>query len=238
MEESSVITLLESGEIDLEGRVTWGSNYTLLGKVCVDDQIINAIYKPRRGERPLWDFPSGTLCGRERAAYLISKALNWQIVPPTVLRDGPMGFGSVQLFIDHDPNIHYFNFQGDPKHDRALQKIVLFDLIVNNADRKAGHVLVDDNEKLWTIDHGLCFHEEHKLRTVIWDFSATAIEADDLTALASLGEQLKEAALREELSQLLNEAELAAVTRRIDRLVQSATFPEPGPGRHYPWPPV
>lgn len=238
MEET--IQLLQSGEMEVEGLVSWGSNYTFLVRVCAPDNaaLTSAVYKPRRGERPLWDFAPGTLCLREQAAYLASELLGWRLVPATVLRDGPHGWGSVQLFVEHDPNEHYFTFQG--QYPDQLMRVVLFDLLVNNADRKGGHILLDANGHLWSIDHGICFHSEYKLRTVIWDFAGERIPRHLTDDLVRLQKKLDDTADQqvEKLQQLLSEREMAALRKRLERLIQRPVFPQPGPGRHYPWPPV
>src|SRR5918998_2760840 len=149
-----VMGLLERGEIELEGLMPDSSNYTFLVRLREGDLQGLAIYKPRRGERPLWDFPRGTLCQREAAAYLVSETLGWSLVPPTVLRDGPeYGVGSVQLYIDADPRAHYFTLRGSD--DEAFKRFAAFDLITNNADRKGGHILQDREGRLWGIDHGI-----------------------------------------------------------------------------------
>ncbi len=230
--------LLESGVIEMEGLVSWGSNYTFLVRVCTPEAETSAVYKPRKGERPLWDFPPGTLCLRERAAFLTSEALGWQLVPATVLRDGPHGWGSVQIFVEHDPNEHYFTFQG--QHREQLERVVLFDLLVNNADRKGGHVLLDTGGRVWSIDHGICFHSDFKLRTVIWEFAGEPISPPLVSDLQRLRRQLEqnEGEHVAKLSQLLTERELAALQRRLARLIRQPVFPRPGPGRRYPWPPV
>jgi hypothetical protein len=232
------LQLLQKGKLELEGLISWGSNYTFLGQVCRGQEELAVIYKPRKGERPLWDFPSGTLCLRERAAFLVSDLLGWRLVPPTILRDGPHGWGSVQKFVEHDPDSHYFTFQG--QYPEQLQRIVLFDLLINNADRKGGHVLVDDDEHLWSIDHGICFHVEYKLRTVIWEFAGEKIPPEQLAALAQLQEKLvgEEDASVRNLRELLSEREMEALQRRLESLLAQPVFPHPGPGRHYPWPPV
>jgi len=229
--------LLLSGDLrETHGILPWGSNYTFLMSICRDEAEALAIYKPRRGERPLWDFPDGTLCQREVAAYVVSEALSWHIVPPTVLRGGPQGVGMVQSFIEHDPDQHYFTF--GRQHRSQLQVIALFDFIVNNADRKGGHCLLDSSGTIWAIDHGICFHTQPKLRTVIWDFADQRIPSelvDDMTTLLDRpGREGTARALRE----LLSQAEIAAVFKRIEGLVRTKRYPEPGPGRQYPWPPV
>lgn len=237
-QKAQTLEFLRQGILELQGLISWGSNYTFLGRVCQGEQEMEVIYKPRKGERPLWDFAPGTLCLRERAAYLVSEALGWCVVPPTVLRDGPHGWGSVQRFIDHDPEQHYFTFEG--QFQDQLRRVVLFDLVVNNADRKGGHVLIDDDNHLWSIDHGICFHTDYKLRSVIWDFAGQPIPASLIQDLRHLQEQVTDPAadLRSALDDLLNPRELEALTRRLDKLLRDETFPKPGPGRHYPWPPV
>lgn len=237
-DKEDTLELLRSGTLELEGLISWGSNYTFLGKVCRAGEEMAVIYKPRKGERPLWDFPAGTLCLRERAAFLVSEALGWRLVPPTILRDGPHGWGSVQQFIEHDPDVHYFTFQGE--YPAQLQRVVLFDLVINNADRKGGHVLLDDDGHLWSIDHGICFHAEHKLRSVIWEFAGMPIPEAQIAALTQLQLKVNDAddPAMQQLRELLSQRELEAMRRRLRRLLAEPSFPQPGPGRHYPWPPV
>lgn len=241
-----LLNILQEGKLEIEGLLPWSSNYAFLVRVGEGDLQVGAVYKPRRGERPLWDFPQGTLCRREQAAFLVSSAIGWDIVPPTVLREGEHGLGTVQFFIDHDPERHYFTIEGDPTFHHQLEKIVLFDVIINNADRKAGHVLLqetsDETEpgRLWGIDHGVCFHTDPKLRTVIWEFAGATIPVRLLDDMRALRERLTAGAdsLVEALSALLSPEEIIALQRRIDRLLHRGTFPQPGAGRHYPWPPV
>lgn len=237
-ERTHILDILLTGEMDMVGLLPWGSNYTFLVNICQDPEEMQAIYKPRKGERPLWDFPRGTLCRRERAAFLVSEALNWHIVPPTVLRDGPHGLGMVQYFVDHDQDRHYFNLDGPFKP--ALQQFALFDVLANNADRKGGHVLLDNSGRLWSIDHGICFHVEYKLRSVIWDFAGEPIPAGMLADLTRLNHLLQAEAdpFAVEMADLLSHRELRALRRRTTRLIEQERFPQPGPGRHYPWPPV
>ena len=235
---AQTLNILEKGVLEMEGLISWGSNYTFLGRVCLGEREIDVIYKPRKGERPLWDFAPGTLCLRERAAFLVSETLQWRVVPPTILRDGPHGWGSVQQFIQHDPQRHYFTFEG--QYQDQLQRIVLFDLLVNNADRKGGHVLIDDQEHLWSIDHGICFHSDYKLRSVIWEFAGQTIPGALLDDLRTFRQELAEAEndVTITLTELLSPREVDAMGRRVGRLLRDNTFPRPGPGRHYPWPPV
>jgi uncharacterized repeat protein (TIGR03843 family) len=234
----TVLATLSSGAIHLEGRFLWGSNYTLLVRVAGDRGELKAVYKPLRGEMPLWDFPPGTLAAREVAAYRTSQALGWDLVPPTVLRvDGPAGPGSLQLFVDADPERHYFTFSDDEK--ARLGPAVAFDALVNNADRKAGHVLLAPDGHLWLIDHGLCFHVEDKLRTVLWDFAGEPIPESLLQDVRRFLEQLSgDGELRTRFRALLDGDEVLAMAARAERLLSQRRFPSPGPGRPYPWPPV
>jgi uncharacterized repeat protein (TIGR03843 family) len=233
-----LLHLLTESPLLTAGLVPWGSNYTFLMLMGEGDEAPQAIYKPQQGERPLWDFPRGTLCLRERGAYLMSEALGWRIVPPTVLREGPRGFGSVQFFVEHDPNETFFNFQEQGNWVAQLQKIALFDIVTNNADRKGGHVIRDTaDDHLWGIDHGLCFHHEYKLRTVIWDFAGHPLPAPLAADLERIYTELATAVpWAAELQQHLNQREWQALQRRLQTLLQQAIFPIPGPGRHYPWP--
>jgi len=234
-----VLEVLACGDFDTEhGAIRWSSNYTFLCSVTQGDLTVMAVYKPRSGERPLWDFPDGTLCQRERAAYLTSAAMGLHQVPPTVLRDGPRGLGSVQFFIDHDPEYNYFSF--DESLLPQLMQLSLFDVLVNNADRKGGHCIVDSEGRLWGIDHGIAFHSMHKLRTVIWNFAGQTIPESLLTAVNTLCETVEtvDSDYRTEMDQLLSLAEMNAFRKRIDRVLHTKVFPQPGPGPNYPWPPV
>ena len=235
----SILSTLQHGEFSTKGKFLWGSNYTFLVEVNLNDLGISAVYKPVRGERPLWDFPTASLAGREVAAYLVSEALGWQLVPPTVYRkDGPQGPGSLQLFIEHDPEYHYFNFS-KADHQR-LQPVVIFDLLINNADRKASHVLIDPDEQIWLIDHGICFHVEDKLRTVIWDFAGEVIPPELCTDLTRLREKMGHPAnFNPALQSYLSPREISAIAHRTERLLASGRFPNPRPNhRPYPWPPI
>ena len=251
-ERVEILKVLQSGKMEIEGLLPWSSNYAFLVKVREEASELRAVYKPSRGERPLWDFPTGNLSSREYAAFLISDELGWNLVPPTVIRDGEHGSGSVQLFIEHDPNQHYFSFEGQSEFRMPLQKIVLLDVVINNADRKGGHVIIEENTgnegtagadgpgRLWGIDHGICFHFDNKLRTVIWEFAGMEIPQSLLSDLERLDERLtrQDGILRSQLQPLLNEAEIAACEKRLQTLIHRGSFPNPGPGRHYPWPPV
>jgi uncharacterized repeat protein (TIGR03843 family) len=224
---------LAEGELDLLGLLAGASNYTFLARLGDEGPLV--VYKPRRGESPLWDFPPGTLCAREAAAYVVCSALGWSYVPPTILRDGPHGIGMVQQYIEHDPKYHAFNLT--PEHDAELKEIALFDLIVNNADRKGGHVLRDAGGQLWAIDHGVCFHVEPKLRTVLWDYVGEPISGDALQAIENLRDEVRGSA-GERLEELLFPEEIETLLGRAESLLANKVFPEPGPGRPYPWPPI
>lgn len=234
----AAVTLLESAELELVGLLAGSSNHTLLVRLGRDDDRL-AVYKPRRGERPLWDFPSGTLHRREVAAYRVSAFLGWDLVPPTVLRDGPLGIGSVQQFVHHDPAEHYFTLVEDPALHGRLAQMATFDLLVNNADRKGGHVLrMRDGHRLVGIDHGLTFHAEPKLRTVIWDLGGTAIDERWRADLRRLGGALR-GGDPGPVAGLLTPDEVNVLARRADLLAATAVLPEPPWDRRpYPWPPV
>jgi uncharacterized repeat protein (TIGR03843 family) len=229
-----VTALLKAGQIEPEGLVPWSSNYTFLVTVKGEaggsglEQVL-AIYKPSRGERPLWDFDPGTLCSREVAAFRVSKWLGWPNIPPVVVRDGPYGQGSLQLYIDADIDEHFFSLRDEGGHDEALQQIALFDYVVNNADRKGGHVLKGPDGRLWAIDHGLTFHSDYKLRTVIWDYARQPIPPTWLEDLQRLRELLcdRRSPLRLELTRLLDRGEVDALLPRLDALLARRTFPLP-----------
>ncbi|MCZ7535522.1 MAG: SCO1664 family protein [Acidimicrobiia bacterium] len=257
--------LLREGEVSLLGRIPWSSNATHLALLAnprvqagnhadplshTDPRNVAeprshagpragsgemlAVYKPIRGERPLWDFPTGTLAAREAAAFEISEALGWCIVPDTVVRDGPLGVGMVQRFVEHDPAEHYFTLLGD--HSDRLLRFAVFDVVVNNADRKGGHVLLGLDGALWGIDHGVTFHPHWKLRTVIWDFAScpigTAVEADLRALLGRLDDDLAR-----RLAALLTAEEIGAIRQRVEHLLAAGVLPDADPGHHsYPWP--
>jgi uncharacterized repeat protein (TIGR03843 family) len=236
-----ILDLLAHGEIEAKGLLPWGSNYTFLIHVTRGDLRTAAIYKPRDGERPLWDFPEGTLCQREVAAFVVSQALSWYIVPPTVLRDGPHGVGMVQYYIDCDQNEHYFTLKEGARFTEQFRRVALFDLLINNADRKSGHCLRDETDHIWGIDHGVSFSVEPKLRTVIWEFAGQDIPAqwhDNLAAFRARLDHPNDPAIKT-LSRLLDKREINALKRRADQLIASGCFPRPLPGyRQIPWPPV
>ncbi len=238
-ENDSLLSLLGEGQLVLTGLIPWSSNYTFLGQVSEGQNSAPIVYKPTRGERPLWDFPRGSLAKREVAAYVVCRALDWDLVPPTVLRGGPHGRGSVQLFVEVDQDAHFFTFREDPIFRHALQALALFDIIANNADRKGGHCLRAGDGCIIAIDQGLCFHVEDKLRTVIWDFAGEPIPDDlaaDLRRLeANLGNAEDDTARA--LSSLLDAGELALLRRRVAATLGAGRFPDPPEDRRpYPWP--
>ena len=222
--------LLATRELVVEGRLPWSSNLTFL--VTVGDGPLRAVYKPGRGERSLWDFPGG-LYRREVAAYALSEALGWGLVPPTVeVEDGPLGAGSVQLFVDADYEQHYFTLFESGDFDCQLRTICVFDVVANNADRKSGHVLRSGDGHLWGIDHGLCFHPEPKLRTVMWDYAGDEVPESRLADLEGLAGDIPD-----DLARHLTREERHDLVSRIRALLDTPVFPEPGDDRHpYPWP--
>lgn len=225
--------VLETGDIEVEGRMPWSSNATFLVQATLDDHTERGIYKPHRGERPLWDFPSG-LFQREVAAFELATALGWDMVPITVARDddAPLGEGSLQHFVDADFEQHYFTlFEDEAFHDQ-LRRICAFDLIANNTDRKSGHVLVDGDGHLWGIDNGLSFHQEFKLRTVIWEFGGEPVP----DALLGDVSRFLDDGLPDALARLLDPFERDAVRARARALVDAGCFPTDPTGRRYPWP--
>ncbi len=234
-----VLTALQKGEMALQGQFLQGSNYTFLAELKYEGKAIKVVYKPTRGEAPLWDFPTGTLAKREVVAYWISEALGWGLIPPTVYRrEGPLGPGSVQQYVEHDSSYHYFSFQ--EKDRQRLRPVILFDYISNNADRKGSHVLFDEDSHLWLIDHGLCFHSEEKLRTVIWDFAGQNIPESLMADLNCLYQQLRpDSDLHRRVTQYLKNSEVEALRSRIKKLTDEGCFPMPPTDRRvYPWPPV
>jgi uncharacterized repeat protein (TIGR03843 family) len=226
---------LAEGELEVLGRIPWASNATLLARVRHQELEGLAVYKPVRGERPLWDFPSGTLYRREVAAYLVSEQLGWRLVPPTLVREGPLGVGSLQLYVDADGEVTAFELLA--AGNAALQRIAAFDVVTNNADRKAGHCLLGEDGHVWGIDHGLCFHVEPKLRTVLWDLAGRRLGAAERADLEALAAEAAGGGLRGRLAELLDDEEVAALGERALKLARAGRLP--GPGRRqpaYPWP--
>jgi uncharacterized repeat protein (TIGR03843 family) len=248
--DEGAVDVLRDGAMSIDGRMPWSSNATFLVTLSFESdesadealaagRAVKAIYKPHKGERPLWDFPSG-LYQREVAMYELAAFLGWDVIPRTVRRDGDFGVGSVQLFVDADFDQHYFTLMEAMDTRKALlpslRTLATLDLLANNADRKSGHVLVDGNDGIWGIDHGLCFHEEFKLRTVMWDFAGDRIPkllSADIARLAdatpgSLGP----------LDELLDDEEIRVLIERAQKLVRKPTFPAPHSDYAYPWPMV
>jgi uncharacterized repeat protein (TIGR03843 family) len=244
-------------ELTLHGRVIPASNATFVGEIAKR----RVVYKPVAGERPLWDFPDGTLAGREEAAYLVSEALGWNLVPLTFQREGPHGPGMVQLWQEPDPvqeavtivrdsdvpEGYLYVFEGLDDRDQvvslvhedtpALRRMAVFDAVVNNADRKGGHVLAMTGGHRYGVDHGLTFHVEHKLRTVLWGWAGEQLTEQDRTRLELLSDRLEDE-LGECLLELLTPHEVEATRRRVKRLLRVGSLPEPGQGwRAIPWPP-
>ena len=239
LDKTWYMTALQNGDLELQGQFLHGSNYTFFGRVTHEGQQFEVVYKPTRGEQPLWDFPSGSLAKREVAAYLVSEGLGWDLVPPTVYRrKAELGPGSLQLYVQHDPNNHYFNFTDADR--QRLRPVVTFDLVINNADRKGGHVILDPQDHFWLIDHGICFHVEDKLRTVIWDFAGETIPTCLLDDLRRFSQDLRKVEeTLPDLLQFLRMGEVNSMRRRCEELLESKVFPLPGNDRRmYPWPPV
>ena len=235
--EEEALPLLESAEVIGGYRMPYGSNYTFMVHLDAGGgNCVRAIYKPRDGERPLYDYPGGTLYQRERAAFILSRALGWPNVPYTLVREGPYGIGSMQMYIDCDPDVTYFNLI-DGNADE-LAKFAVFDLVANNGDRKAGHCLQDDAGAIWSIDHGLTFHPAFKLRTVMVEFWGKPIPdalVGDLQALLDALESPSHK-LPRLLADLIAPQELDALTRRLEIILQRRRLPMLDPYRNVPWP--
>lgn len=228
-------SLLEHGRVTSCDLLPRGSNYVFVAQVLGENgDACRAIYKPRDGENPLWDFPSGSLCLRERAAYVLAEALGWRFVPLTIVRDGPHGVGSMQAFVDHDPRRHYFTLRDE--HPLEFQRMFVFDWLANNADRKAGHCLLSSDGAIWGIDHGLTFHAAPKLRTVIWDFAGLPVPDPILAAVEQLVPKLDalDGPLAE-LRALLRNDELAALKQRLEAILTRRRFLDVHEGG-VPWP--
>jgi uncharacterized repeat protein (TIGR03843 family) len=225
------LELLRDGDVEVDGRMPWSSNATFLVTVRADTTETKAIYKPGRGERPLWDFPHG-LYRREVAAWHLSEALRFGIVPPTIVRDGPFGEGSFQLFIASDFEQHYFTlYEGRPDLHDQLRVICAFDLLANNTDRKSGHCLLGLDGRVWAIDNGLCFAPAFKLRTVIWEFGGERLPDDVLERIRTLCDGMPD-----EIARHLEEDEIEALVGRVHGLLARPVFPTDVTGHRYPWP--
>ena len=226
-------TILTSGEIEVKGRMPWSSNATFLTEVRCGEDEMRAVYKPLRGERPLWDFPNG-LYRREVAAHVLSELLGWGIVPLTVPRgdDAPLGEGSLQAFVPADFEQHYFTLYEDEANHDQLRRMAAFDVVANNTDRKSGHCLVTDDGHIWGIDNGLCFSVDWKLRTVIWEFGGEPLPVAVADDIAALLEKLPGG-----LEAHLDGDEIAALAARAEELLDDGVYPLPDQyGRCYPWP--
>lgn len=243
LETASTLEVLRDGEIEIVGRILGSSNHALLVTVtlpCPDPgeppRVLHAIHKPRIGERPLDDFPDGTLGHREVAAYLASEATGWSIVPPTILRDGPFGEGMLQAYVETDETVDVIAWINED--EPRLRRMAVFDAAVNNTDRKGGHILpVDGGRHVYGVDHGVCFSVVPKLRTVLWAWRGTPLEPDELAGLERLRDALA-GELGVELRALLTRGELRATVRRVDTLLDTRRFPLPSPAwPAIPWPP-
>lgn len=231
LEDSLAIRMLMEGELDVLGRMPWSSNATFLVDISFNNSFIQGVYKPSSGERPLHDFPPGIYI-REVATWELAKQLGWGMIPPTVTRSGPLGKGSIQLYIPCDYEQHYFSLRDNPSHLKELKKLAVFDLISNNTDRKAGHVLEGKDGKIWAVDNALNFHHQFKVRTVIWDWAGEPIDSnliDDLNEFLSEGPS-------EPLLDLLTAMEVDALISRVQAVCSGGTLPHDTTGRRVPWP--
>jgi hypothetical protein len=238
-EQVALEDLLRLGELEVMGRLVDASNATLYCAVSLDGITASCVHKPVAGERPLWDFPDGTLAAREVATYVVARATGWDVVPPTVLRDGPFGPGMCQLWVDVDETVDLGALVRSDHPD--LARLVVLDAVVNNADRKGGHLLPRPDGRVQGIDHGVTFSIEDKLRTLLWQWSGEPLPAEALTVLehldAALGEHL-DGPLAAALHPLLSRSEVGRTRTRVRRLRRSRTYPEPrGDWPPVPWPP-
>ena len=231
IDDATAEAALRSGDLEPLGRMPWSSNATLLVDVRHGDLLLQGVYKPGRGERPLHDFPPG-LFRREAAAWELARQLGWGLIPPTVVRDGPLGEGSVQLYVPCDYDQHFFTLRDDPARVPALRRLAAFDLVANNTDRKGGHVLLGDDGEVWAVDNALCFHHQFKVRTVAWDWGGEPLEADLLADL----DRLVDDGLSDGLAGLLDPFERDAVLVRATALRDDGHLPVDLSGRRVPWP--
>ena len=242
IDRGTALEALREGEIEIIGRIVASSNNAMLvtvTRICPDPEpvlVLDAIYKPTLGERPLDDFPDGTLARREVAAWHVSETSGWGIVPPTILRDGPFGEGMVQAFVESDPDVDVVAMVVED--DARLRRMAVLDAVMNNTDRKGGHILpVDGGRHVYGVDHGVTFSPVPKLRTVLWGWRGQALEQDEIDGLERIREGL-EADLGETLRQLLSRLEVRTTTRRVDALLAARRFPYPSPDwPAIPWPP-
>jgi len=237
-DDAHALDALREAEIGELRQVYGASNYVFLATLTHEEHGDGlGIYKPARGERPLHDFPSGTLHSREVAAYEFSRLLGWDMVPPTVEREGPEGIGSMQLFIEHDPAEHYFTYRDSEQFAQQLIRIAAFDLLANNADRKGGAMLRGHGDRLWCIDNGLCFHEYRKLRTVVWDFSGEELPSEQVADIERARDCIAAAdESADALRRCLSEDEHEALVARCEELAAYPVLPEMFPYRCVPWP--
>jgi uncharacterized repeat protein (TIGR03843 family) len=234
-DDAEALLLLREGTIDLEGRMVDASNVTLFGTIRCGDVVGECVYKPVAGERPLWDFPDGTLAGREISAFLVSEATGWRVVPPTVLREAPFGPGMVQLWIDGDEDVDLPTFVR--RDEPALRRMAVFDAVVNNADRKGGHIIPMPDGHVYGVDHGICFSVDPKLRTLLWRWAGKPLTAEAVEVLERLGEGLR-GDLGEELHEHLTRREVRTTQQRVAELLRTGRHPEPsGEWPALPWPP-
>ena len=231
VDEDLAVEILLEADLEILGRMPWSSNSTFLVDARRGDQLLQGVYKPGRGERSLHDFPP-CLYRREAAAYELARYLGWNLVPPTVVRDGPLGEGSVQLLVPCDYDEHYFTLHDDPRRANELVRLAAFDMVANNTDRKSGHVLAGHDGQLWAIDNALCFHHQFKVRTVIWDFAGQPIGEGPTADLV----RLLEDGLSADLARLLDAFERDAVLARARAVVEAGELPADASGRRVPWP--
>ncbi|TXH16524.1 MAG: SCO1664 family protein [Mycobacterium sp.] len=261
--------ILQRGELTALGRIRSASNATFLCEAELDDALLHCVYKPISGEAPLWDFPDGTLAGRELAAYLVSAALGWNLVPHTIIRDGPAGPGMVQRWVDQPgdalsetepppgpdlvdlvpagrvpagylPILRAYDHKGDEvvlvhADDARLHRLAVFDVLINNADRKGGHVLAGADGQVYGVDHGVSLHADDKLRTVLWGWAGKPIDDDVLGAVAALRDALRDG-LAAALAPHLTRPEIAALQARVVELIDNPIMPTPDRHRPIPWP--
>ncbi len=236
--EQAALTLLSLGTLEIEGRLIDASNATMYCTVSHEGSQAACVYKPVAGERPLWDFPEGTLAGREVAAYQVSRTAGWDVVPPTVFRDGPFGPGMCQLWIDVDESVDILALARRTDHP-GLREMAVFDAVVNNADRKIGHLLPAPGGHLYGCDHGVCFGEEYKLRTVLWQWRGRSLVRRSVAALTKLQQSLVAGELAAELAKLLTASEIAATRNRVSLLLEHRVHPYPPEDwPAVPWPPI
>jgi uncharacterized repeat protein (TIGR03843 family) len=236
--EDAALALLSNGELEIQGRLVDASNATMYCAVRHEGQQAACVYKPVAGERPLWDFPVGTLAGREVSAYLVSRAAGWDVAPPTIYRDGPFGPGMCQLWIDVDETVDLLALARRTDH-AGLREMAVFDAVVNNADRKIGHLLPAPGGHLYGCDHGVCFGEEYKLRTVLWQWRGRSLTDRSVAALTTLRDCLKGGELADQLSAWLAPGEVRATRKRIDLLLKNRVHPYPPEDwPAVPWPPI